>query len=252
MRDKLLFIPILIISILGSIYLGVLTRNSLKEHNYIGVSEEKRHSITINGEGEVIGTPDVVTIQLGLVTEKISIDEAQAENTKTMNEIIEKLKNEHNVEKKDMQSSNYNISPRYDWNGGKRELKGYTVSQNLNLKIRKMDRINEVLKLAGRHNLNQVNNLQFLIDDPEELRQEARIKAIQNAKEKAENLAEIMDVKLGKVLSFSESGGSPIYPIMKNYALAEDMTAGRGGEAPSIEAGSTNIKIYATVEYEIK
>ena len=251
MHSKVFNISILLVSICLSIFLGVLTRNTIKQHGFIGVTEEKRHSISISGEGEVIGIPDIAQLQLGLVTEKSTIDAAQEENTKTMNAVIERLKKNLKIDEKDIQTANYNMNPRYDWIKGKRDLKGYTVSQNLNLKIRDLSGITEVLKLAGEYNLNQVNSLTFSIDDPEKLKQEARVLALKNAKLKAQNLADIMGVKLGKVLSFSESAGGSNYPVMRNFSMTDE-AVGMGGGAPNIEAGSTNIIIYASVEYEIQ
>ncbi|MBL7058279.1 SIMPL domain-containing protein [Patescibacteria group bacterium] len=253
MPIKLLSITCAILSIVTTIYVGTLIRNSTKTYNYIGISEEKQHSIVMSGEGEIDGTPDVANIQLGLNTEKIKIEDAQTENTRTINKVINQLKEDLKIDKKDIKTTNYNINPRYDWIEGRRILKGYIVSQNIDIKIRNLEVISEVLKLAGDNNLDQVSGLSFSIDEPEKLKQEARMKALENANIKAEALAKSLNIKLGKVINFSESSGSIDYPIMIRAVSMKDEAVGYGGSAPSpsIEAGSTKIKMFVTVEYEI-
>ena len=88
----------------------------------------------------------------------------------------------------------------------------------------------------------------FEIDNPDKLKEEARQKALEQAKTKAEALANIVGVKLGKVVSFSESSSTPTQ-YYSGYAMAEGM--GGGGAAPAVEAGSNEITVFATVQYEI-
>jgi len=233
-----------------TIYLAILSWNAIKAHDYIGVSEEQRHSIHVNGEGEVVAIPDIAKLQLGHSIEKKTVAIAQKENTQTMNKIIGKLKKDFNIDKKDIQTSSYNIYPQYDWDEGKRILRGYEVRQNLNIKVRDLEKLALILEAGARAGLNQVGGLSFEIDDPEALKQVARVKALENAKEKAEALSKVAGVKLGKIISFSESIRQPIpKPMYRSYESVEAI--GIGGAAPEIEAGSTEIKIIATVEYEI-
>lgn len=235
---------------LGTLYLALLSWNAYKAHDYIGVSPKTPHSIVIVGEGKVVGVPDIANIQLGYSIEKLTVAAAQKDNTDRMNGMIEKLKKDFKIDAKDIQTANYYISPQYDWNNGKQTLRGYLVSQNLNVKLRQMDKVSGIIEAAGSSGLNQVGNLSFEIDNPEKLKQEAREKALAQAKEKAEALAKVAGVKLGKIISFSESSnnGQPL-PL---YALDKAVSGmGGGGAAPAVEAGSNEIVIIATVEYEI-
>ena len=248
-NNRILNIFIIILTISATAYLSILSWNSLKERNYIGVSKEQRHSIRISGIGKAIGTPDIAKIQLGYSSEKKTVAEAQKDNTEKMNAITSKLKKDFKIDKKDIQTSNYNINPQYDWNEGERTLRGYKVNQNLNVKIRDLEKVSQILDAAGTAGLNQVGGLNFAVDNPEKLKEEARTKALKNAKEKAEKSARELDVKLGRIISFNEYGSNPNpQPMYKSYAVDE---AGLGGAAPNVEAGSTEITINATIEYEI-
>ncbi|MCX6799714.1 MAG: SIMPL domain-containing protein [Candidatus Falkowbacteria bacterium] len=251
MNLKTLSITASIVLMITAIFVAVLTRNELKKYQYIGNDIKDHNSISISGEGEVITTPDIANIQLGLNTEKNSISEAQKENTNLMNKIIDTLKNKFQIAEKDIQTANYFMTPNYDWKDNQRLLKSYSVSQTLNVKIRDLNKISDILQLAGEYNLNQVDSLSFTVDKPEELKQQARIKALENAKQKAENLAKIMGVKLGKIINFSESAGGNEYPtMMKSFGTGAN--ADMAAPTPTIQAGSTSIKIYATVQYELE
>lgn len=242
----IIFISILLV--IAAVWMAVLTRNSLKQYNYIGQSLEQKNSITITGQGKVIEVPDIAKIQLGHSVEKKSVAQAQKENTEKMNAVIKKLKEDFKIDEKDIKTVNYNIYPQYDWNDGRQTLRGYQVSQTLSVKIRELERVSNILDEVGRLGLNEVGGLSFEIDEPEKLRQEARELAIKNSKEKAEALAKIAGVKLGKIISFSEYAEQPSYEY--DYT-AKGLGVGGGGAAPAVEAGSTEITVMATVEYEI-
>ncbi|MEK7203112.1 MAG: SIMPL domain-containing protein [Patescibacteria group bacterium] len=247
--NKIVTIFISVFLMLSAIYLGILSWNAVKARDYIGISPKERHSIAIVGEGKVIGAPDVAKIQLGYSVEKKTVADAQKENTVKMNSMIDKLKKDFKIDAQDIKTVNYNISPQYDWSSsGKQSLRGYLVSQDLTVKVREMNKISQILDVAGTVGINQVGNLSFEIDKPEKLKEEARAKALEQAKDKANSLSKIVGVKLGKIISFSESSSEPS-PIDANYAMSEKLNM--GGAMPTVEAGSNEITIFATVMYEI-
>lgn len=246
--NKIVTIFIGVFLTLGTIYLALLSWNAYKAHDYIGVSPKTPHSIVIVGEGKVTAVPDVAKIQLGYSILKSTVAEAQKDNTTKMNGMVEKLKKDFKIDPLDIQTLNYSISPQYDWTSGRQILKGYTVSQDLSVKVRNLDKVSQILDAAGQVGMNQIGSLSFEIDQPEQLKQQAREKAIAQAKDKAEALAKVVGVKLGQIISFSESSTDsqpiPMYSLNK-------MAADVSGATPAVEAGSNEIKITATVEYEI-
>jgi len=248
--NKIITIFIGVFLTLGSLYLAILSWNAVKAHNYIGISPKESHYISITGEGKVTGVPDVAKIQLGYSVEKRTVADAQKENTAKMNAVVDKLKKDFKIDAKDIQTANYYISPQYDYNNGKQTLRSYLVSQNLDVKVRQMDKVSSIIEAAGAIGLNQVGNLSFEIDNPEKLKEDARAEALAQAKAKAGALSDIVGVKLGKIISFSESSSdgqsAPVYSLNK---MVDGM--GGGGAAPTVEAGSNEITVFATVQYEI-
>lgn len=240
----------ILLFVVGAVYLGVLTWNAVKAHNYIGVSEKQQHTISFQGSGEVTVAPDMAKLSLGHNITKASVEEAQKINTEKINNTISKLKDDFNIEDKDIKTTNYSIRPQYDYIDGNRELQGYEVNQNIEVKIRELDKIKDILALAGETELNQVGSLQFDIENKDELKKEAREKAIKEAKEKAHNLADTLGVNLGKVVDFQENTRNatpgPVYE--------QEKVMGRGGSdasAPDVESGSQKIEMNVNLSYEI-
>ncbi len=231
------------------VYLGLLARNAAKQYDYIGRPTTTRDTIVISGEGKVTAIPDIATISVGVQTEKPKVTDAQKENTDKMNAIIAKLK-DLGVVKEDIKTTNYSIYPAYDYVNGRQIERGYSVNQNVDVKIRKLDTIGDVLAAVAALGANQVGGVNFTIDNPDSLQQQARLKGLEAAKAKAQALAQAAGVKLGKVVGFSESANTPVPPI---FYAKEALGLGGGGAAPSpsVEAGSQEVTVNVSVTYEI-
>ncbi len=231
----------------GVVYLGITAANAFKENGYIGRPDAARDTIAISAEGKVTALPDIATISVGVQTENKAVSAAQKENSTKMNSIIEKVKS-FGVASEDIKTSNYSIYPQYDYVNGRQVERGFMVTQNIDVKVRNLDKIGEILAAVGDLGANQVGGVSFTIDEPEDLRQQARLKALEAAKKKAQALADASGVKLGKVVGFSENEGyvpSPMY-------YAKDAALGMGGgAAPSISSGSQDVVVNVTVLYEI-
>lgn len=232
----------LVLLLLFSIFVLTLT---LSESLEIRDNLKSKEMISFSGEGKVIGIPDVASITFSVTTEGMSTKEVMAENAEKMNEVIKFIK-ESGVDEKDIKTQALSLSPRYDWVGGKRIFQGYELNSTLAVKIRDLEKMSDIIDGAVSKGANQVGNIQFAIDDPEKLKEEARIKAIENAKEMAQSVAKATGLKLGKIVSFSETSGPDIFP----YLLKEEV--GGGGGAPEIEKGSLEIEVNVTLTFELK
>src|SRR3989338_5735612 len=216
-------------------WLGLKARNESGQYKFIGVPPT-RDTITVSGEGKVTTIPDIANLSLGTQAERSTVTEAQRENTRVMNALLAKLDG-FGVEKKDIQTERYDISPRYDYLDGKTVLRGYTVSQSVRVKVRNMEKVGDILGAAGEIGANQVGSIIFGVDEPEKLKAEARDKAILNAREKAAALAKAAGVTLRRVISVSESGNES---VPRYYGLDESvMGLKAAAPAPTIEAGSS-------------
>ena len=130
----------------------------------------------------------------------------------------------------------------------KRILIGYEIRQTLQVKIRNLEKIGEIIQIATLAGANQVGNLQFIIDDQDEFKKQAREQAINKARDKAEELAKQLGVNLVRIINFNESSASPrFYGLQRGMAIELEAVE----EAPQIETGENKIEVNVTITFEI-
>ena len=237
------------------VLVSVETSNKIKEGKYIGKPSSQLNTIRVSAKSEVYTKPDVAMISFSVVTEEKTASESMNKNAKKMNKIIEALKNE-GVKDKDIKTTNFSIYPRYEWHKqvgvsyfpeGKRVLVGYETRQTIDVKIRNLDKIGEIIQTATNAGANQVGSLQFLVDNEEAFKKQAREEAIKKAKIKAKELAKELGVSLVRIVGFSENSSSPrFYPLAKSTLNVED------NSTPQIQTGQNKIEVNVTITYEIR
>ncbi len=214
------------------------------------------NTVSFSGEGKVVMKPDIALIDLSILTEATTSKAAQDENSKKSKSLTDFLKKQ-GIEDKDIKTTGYNIYPQYyyppyptvDTRGPR--ITGYQVNQMIQVKVRDLEKVNTVLDGVVSAGVNQVNNMQLTIDEPEKLRDEAREKAIKDAKTKADALEDQLDIDLGKIVNFIENGGG--YPVPMMYAKEVDGRGGvGGGGGPSVPVGENEVVVNVTITYQIK
>lgn len=245
-----------------ALFLLIATLSELKNYRFIGSGVTATNTITVSGEGEVFAVPDTATFSVTVQEEAKEVKDAQDVATGKSNEIVAYLKSQ-GIDEKDIQTTDYNVYPQYDYvntvctNGycppGKQTLRGFQVSQTLTVKVRDTKKAGDLLSGVGSRGASSVSGLSFTIDDQKALEAEARGKAIDDARGKAEALAHQLGVSLVRIVGFSENGNYPIYYAKAEMSMAAD---GRGGEAvppsPEIPVGENKIVSNVSVTYEIK
>ncbi len=227
-------------------------RNNLRQHDEIGKIPEEHKSIVINGTGKVSGEPNVAEVSVGVLTEGgKDIGALQKTNAEKMNALITAFTN-LGIAKKDLQTTNYSINPRYEYTNSRTVLVGYSIQQNLTVRVFDLTKVSAVFEQAGALGANQVNGPSFTIDDPESLRVTAREKAIANAKEKVDALATVLGVHVLRVVSFSEDTNTPRPPIAYGYDAMNMGLAAEKAVAPDIQAGTLDVVSNVSVTYEIE
>ncbi|MBI5221367.1 MAG: SIMPL domain-containing protein, partial [Candidatus Magasanikbacteria bacterium] len=245
---KMVVVLFAILLLYGIVYVGTLINNNLKQYNYIGRADRMERTIIVNGYGKVSGNNDIAMTTIGYSNTDKDVAVAQANNKKVMDQISTELK-KMGVADKDLQN-NYTIYPNYNYTQQKgQELIGYQVSNQLTIKIRDLTKIPDILSLAGKYGATEVSGLNFTIDDPENLKADARAKALIDARVKARDLAQKLGVNIGSVVAYNEfegGTGGPVYS-MKNL----DAAAGVGGGPEVVSSGSRDVEMNVSVTYEI-
>lgn len=228
---------------LGSLWL-------LRSIDHMDDARAAGSTIMVSGSGKVSAKPDVAVGEFAISVERDTAQNAQDEASRKSKSVVEYLK-KAGIEEKDIRTSGYNIYPQYDYANGRSTIRGYQVTQSLTVKVRDLDKANDILDGVVGAGVNQVNSVQFTIDDADKLKAEAREKAIADAKEKARELRGQLGVRLGRIVSFSENTGG--YPVPMYDMKAENVARGMGGGGgPELPTGENEITVNVSITYEIK
>lgn len=207
--------------------------------------------ITVTGTGEVYATPDIGLVDIAVKTQKKDVASATDENSTKMNAIIDYLKN-NNVDEKDIKTVNFNINPVYSYDrSGVRHLDGYKINQTLEVKIRDLTKVGDIISNATTLGANDISSLSFIVDNDEQVKEQAKSLAIADAKSKAKNLETALGIKLGKIINFSEGTyPSPVYDTA--YGLGGAQMKEASLIVPTIQTGQNKITSTVTITYSIK
>lgn len=211
---------------------------------FAALAEAPTPTITVTGEATVQATPDMAMISLGVTTQGATGAEAMKANNDALAKVIERLK-AAGIENKDLQTQNLSLNPNwtsYD-SSQPQTITGYTAANMLSVRVRDLAKLGGVLDAAVGDGANTLNGLTFDLLQPRPAQDEARKSAAKDARARADLLAEAAGVKLGRVLSISESQGYG-GPMPAAYdAKAE--------AAVPVQAGQVGMSAQVTITYEI-
>ncbi len=248
------------VSMLSLLFIALFA-NQIKMLVGIGETHTATNTFTVNGTGKVTVIPDVATFSFSVTQTASTVAAAQAAATTQINNALSALTSA-GVASSDVKTLSYNINPHYESQGGgcsgpngictpsKSVLTGYDVSQTIQVKVRDLSKAGALFTTIGSLGVQNVDSLQFSLDNPETVQSEARAMAIADAQTQANMLAKELGVKLVAVVNFTDNSGSPTpYPIM--YAMASN-ASGADSVAPNIPAGQQQVTENVSVTYEIR
>ncbi|MEK9175170.1 MAG: SIMPL domain-containing protein [Patescibacteria group bacterium] len=231
--------------IIVSIFYIVKIKNEYRGYN----RTQPATTISVSGEGKEFIKPDIATISVGVIKQNVDLLKAQKEAADVIDKVLAVLKDK-GVADKDQKTTSFNIYPQYDYRDGVQKFRAYEVRQTLEVKIRDLSKVGEILGGVAGAGANEVGSLNFTVDNPKAMQEKARAAAIEEAKTKAKTLSRDLGVRLVKIASYSESGGAQPPPIFYEKAMY-GMGVG-GGSDVSIPTGENEVRINVTITYEIK
>ncbi|MDD4531513.1 MAG: SIMPL domain-containing protein [Candidatus Pacebacteria bacterium] len=221
------------------------------------INEKTRASetdvISVTGTGEIYVTPDIGLINISVLTQNKNVSVASTENSEKMNAIITYLKG-NGVEEKDIKTTSFSIYPVYSWEDktGRRSIDTYEVSQVLEVKIRDLSKVGDIISKSTELGANNVSSLSFTIDDDEKVKEQAKEEAIKNAKEKAKTLEKALGVHLVKIVNFSEGTTYPAYDSYYKTASGMGGAEMLSSVAPTIQTGQNKVTSTVTITYSVR
>jgi len=206
--------------------------------------------ITVSGQGAVTATPDTALLSLGVSVLAGTARDARDEAAAAMNKLLDSVKG-NGIDEKDIKTTQFSLSPEYDYTGGRTpRLTGYRVTNTVSVTVRDLDRAPEVIDEAvdAVGDPLQIGGISFTVDDPTSLLSDARAKAMADAQAKAQQLAELGGVDLGKPIAISETAGGLPSPIFYGAAQLDKAAAA----STSIQPGQLDISVSVQVTYAIQ
>jgi len=246
---KILWTIIGILLVYLTVFIGTEIRNNIEEFEHIGFADKTERTIAVSANAKVPAAPDTAKTTIGMIAAAPTVEEAQTSNTAVMNKLLKQLVG-LGVSADDVQTTSYNIYPQYNFTELEgRVLEGYEVSQSVTVKIRDLDRANEVLALAGQVGANSVSGLEFVIDDREVYKAKARELALKKVASKMGSLSRMLNVQIEGIVSYDEFEMSNT----NNQVFAEARTLGLGGtQGPEISPGNMDVELNVNVIFEIR
>ncbi|HRN96729.1 MAG TPA: SIMPL domain-containing protein [Candidatus Levybacteria bacterium] len=237
-------------ALVGITLLGLILVKELNISYPIRVTTTQASDLSVVGEGKVEVVPDQASLEAGiLVANARTIEEAQSEINEKNNAIVEALKG-LGVEENDIKTSNYSVNPNQDYSAGRTGgITGYNGNVTVSVTIRNIENVSQISQAVTTAGANQVYNVQYTVNNPEKFREEARNKAIENAKQQAEELARSLGIRLGKIVNVVESSPNGMGPIMP-FERSLSMDAMGGANAPTMQPGTQEITSVVTLYFE--
>jgi uncharacterized protein YggE len=212
------------------------------------VTTQKTDTFTVSGEGKVTMIPDIAVVNIGVTAQGPNVSAVQKQLNIKMNAVTDSIKR-LGVDAKDIQTSNYNISPMYDYSSSSQRVTGYQANSNLTIKVRKIDNANSVIDAATTNGANQVGGISFDVDDKTKAENQAREQAVADAKSKATVAAKAAGFHLGRIINYSEGGNSSPRPVMM---MDKAMPVSAGAGAPTqVEPGTSELTLTVSLSYQI-
>lgn len=200
-------------------------------------------TVQVTGIGEIQVPPDSAVVSLGVQTEADTAQEALEQNNASMQTLLETLE-EADIPSEDIQTQGLYLSPRYEFDNDTRTLVGYTAFNMVEVRVSDLDSLGALIDEAVSDGANTVENIRFEVSNPENWTDQARQSAFQNARHKAEELADLAEASLGSVLEIRETSGTP-GPLARSFETADQA-------AVPISPGSQTVSVEIQVTWTLQ
>lgn len=212
-------------------------------------AETEPRTVTVSGQGEIQAEPDRALISLGAESRKLKLEDARAEVAKTIEAAL-KLTRDLKIDPKHVRTTRINVQPEYNWNNNQeRNLIGYYVSRHVEVDLRDLDKLGQLLERAFDLGINQVGDPQLDSSKRRDLERKALAEAVQDARLNAEAIAQAAGARLGAPRTISASSGfvPPPVPMRGKAMLAMEAA----DASQSYQSGQMGFTATVQVQYDL-
>ncbi len=216
--------------------------------------ETPYNDFTVTGTAKKYVTPDKAEVTIGTIVEGTDVKKVQSDATTRINAAVDSVKG-LGIEEKDIQTSGFNLTPKRNTSN---DITGYSIDISVKVTVRgvqpKDEKVGKVVSAGTDAGLNEVRSLNFSIEDQEKIQDQLKLEAIDNAKARAQELADQSGLRLGKVKNVGDNSYYPYYYGSANYEMAGDTAKSTAPSAPVVEVqpGQFELSSTVTLTYEIR
>ena len=213
---------------------------------FAAADDDKRRTISVSGVGEVQAVPDMAIVSAGVATDGSTARTALSANNAAIARVVQAVR-DAGVDARDVQTARVNVSPVYSQPRGEApRISGHRASNTVTVRLRDLPKLGAMLDGLVAAGANQLHGVRFTFAEPDRLLDEARKKAVAEARRKAELFAAASGVRVGAVLSIEEGEGA--VPMPRPIAMAARAEA----VGVPIEAGEIELRASVRVVFAIE
>ena len=209
-----------------------------------GTADKETRQVTVVGAGQVQGAPDTLTVNASIEFVAPDVSGAMNQTSDRQKAVIDALVG-FGIDRKDISTTQVSLQPQFA-GGDSTTIVGYRASNSIDVKIRKLDTASQALALivSTGGDATRINSVNYSIEDDSQLVKDARARAFNDAKDRAQQYAQLSGLDLGKVISISESGGATP-PTPMPYSRGAEMAA------VPVQPGQQIVGFSVTVVWEL-
>ena len=207
--------------------------------------------IWVAGEGTIDLEPDLALLNVGVEVQAKTVSEARGEAAAAMDAVIAAVK-ARGLTDADIQTSSFNIWPRYDYVEGVQTLAGYRVSNTATIKMRDLDSVGDIIDDVAEAggDATRIDGISFTVEDPTPFMADLREAAVKNATDKAQHYADLIGASLGDLFYLTETGGaSPPTPVARAELAFADSSA---RAATSVSGGELTLRMTIQAAFAVE
>lgn len=231
-------------AVVGSAFAIALAIGNCASAQKYDSSSQPTNGITVVGSAEIKSKPDTVYVTLGVTTQDAVAAKAAQANANIANAIINAV-GQLGIAKSDMQTTDYSVSPVMDYKKNPAAVVGYSVSNNVKVKVKDVTKVGPIIDAATKAGANDVEGVDFATEDNAKIKDKALREAAKDAQAKAEALADTLGVKLGKAISIEEISSPSPRPLQyaANAKMMDAATPIISGEVSS----TANVRVVFSI-----
>ncbi len=242
-----------------TLWLLTLAIGEILSYKHLSQDTYPVRTITVNGFAKKSVKPDTAVIYVTTTVEGKTAAEAQTLLDAKANKVDGVVKASGVDTDKDVRVTSYTVTPRYVYPQyptygtgvvyADRKLTGFEVSRSLEVKVRKLESVADLVSKLGDAGVTDFQGPNFIVDDMETVQAEARILALADAREQAEKVAKTLGVHLGDVTGYYDNS----YPTpYDGYAGSYNVRESAAPKASEFFSGTEDVTSSVGVTFEVR